>query len=184
MKKIFTIITDTHEGSFNPCLVSDEEYKKPNVIVLGDIDLKRCLKKDVKKVQSKIDWIKSLGVPYVCSNHEGEQGLPLFYFDEETKTIFSHGCHLKKNAEKYLKDCHTTWEGSSYLMHILTGMASKFIHLVPFTKDDAKRASDFAKIYGAKNIVLGHWHVSYDENVNGVRVVVLPRGLTTIELGE
>jgi predicted phosphodiesterase len=142
----------------------------------------RSLKKDLKKVQSKIDWIKSLRIPYVASNHEGEQNLPFFYIDEETRSMFTHGCHLKKNAEKYLKDCRTKWEGSNYLTHVITGLASKMIHMVPFTKDDAKRASDFAKMYGCKNIILGHWHLSYDENVNGVRVVVCPRGITEVEL--
>lgn len=183
MKK-FTIVTDVHRGALQKIeFPYSDLIKYDNPILLGDnFDIKRALKKDIVALQKMIDLIKSLNIPYVCSNHEGEQGLPQIHIDCKTSTLFTHGHLCKSNADKYIKDCKTKWEGSSYLMHVITGLSSKMIHIIPFGKEDAIRASNLAKMHDCKNIVMGHYHCQYDENVNGVRVIVCPRGVTEIEL--
>ena len=69
--------------------------------------------------------------------------------------------------------------------HRLKGVSNRLPRLAPITSDYASAAADLAMRLNCKTICMGHAHPLeiYDENVNGVRVVFLPRGLTTIELG-
>lgn len=180
MNKKFLVVTDLHIGTLQEvkCTIP---IGYENLILLGDnVDLKRCLKKDLRVLKQQILKLFNLKVPYVCSNHEGAWGLLEFHIDEETSTLFCHGHQLKSNYEKYKEDCRTAWEGSGYLMHVLTGLANKLIHIVPFGKDDAKRAISLAKKYGCTTIVCGHYHTSYDQVVDGVRIVICDKGITEV----
>ena len=182
MAKKFTVVTDLHRGTLHEKICTIP-FENKNLILLGDIwDKKRALKKDATLMQAGIDCLIELNIPYVCSNHEGEQGLPEFYNDEETKSLWMHGHQCKKNYAKYKKDCETVWEGSGYLMHYLTGLANKMIHMVKFEKDDVKRAVALAKKHGCTTICMGHYHLDYDEVVEGIRIIVLPQGVHEIEL--
>lgn len=181
--KIYNCVADLHLHSAYEMELEQSVWSSENLILLGDlVDKKNTLKKNIKKAQATIDSLKSLGVPYVASNHEGEQGLPDFYKDEETKVLFTHGHIVKANAEKYIKDAHTNWEGCSLFKYLLKGTYNRLPRLVPFSSDDARRASDLAKSYGCTTIIMGHAHLEriFDEHVLGVRVVVVPRGLTKI----
>lgn len=182
MAKKFTVVTDLHRGTLHEKICTIP-FENKNLILLGDIwDKKRALKKDSALMQAGIDCLISLKIPYVCSNHEGEQGLPEFYIDEETQSLWMHGHQCKKAYEKYKKDCETDWDGSNVVMHELTGLVNKLVHLIPFSENDAKRAVVLAKSKGCKIVCMGHHHLSYDKVIDGVRVVVFNKGVHEIEL--
>ncbi len=178
MKK-FTIVTDLHIGSAFE--IKADVLFKDNPVLLGDnFDFKGQLKKYNTKNRILFEEILKLKLIHVASNHEGEWGLPQFHIDEESSTMFTHGHLCKSNSEKYIKDSHTHWTGTNLLTWTLKGMVNKLIHIIPFRKEDAIRASNLAKMNGCSNIILGHYHTSYDKSVNGVRVIVCPRGITEV----
>ena len=181
--KTYNCVADLHLHSAYEMELEQSVWASENLILLADIvDKKNTLKKNINKAQTTIEQLKLLGVPYVSSNHEGEQGLPDFYKDEETKVLFTHGHLVKANAEKYIKDSHTNWEGCSLFKYLLKGTYNRLPRLVPFSVDDARRASDLATSFGCTTICLGHYHTikTFDEHILGVRVVVVPRGLTQV----
>ena len=182
----FTVITDLHIGSAHQTMNSFYGTFQDNVIFLGDnFDFKGCLKKDIELLRLEFKELMRLNpdLPFLASNHEGEWGLPSIY--KTGNTLFTHGHLCKKNSDKYIKDASTQWKGTNFFLWYLKGLVNKAIHMVGFQKDDALRACELAKMHGCSAIVMGHYHLPkiYDENVNGVRVIVLPRGITTIELG-
>ena len=186
MKKVFNVVTDMHLGTLHET-IADGEFSKSNLIYLGDnLDFKRMRKSDIPAAQETMKDFISRKKISVASNHEGEWGFPQFHIDQETKTLFHHGHLFTDKAEKYMRDTHTTWEGSNFFMWLATGIAGNLPRLKKFSAEDAKRAAGYAKIYNCTCSVSGHAHVSkiYDEMVDGIRVISLPCGLTTIELGE
>ncbi|MFM6976907.1 MAG: hypothetical protein ACKOW2_08700, partial [Sphingobacteriaceae bacterium] len=153
--KTYNCVADLHLFSSYEMELDEAVWASENLILLADIiEKKNALKKNKNLTQFHIDYLKSLGVPYVSSNHEGEQGLPDFYKDEETKVLFTHGHLVKANAEKYIKDAHTNWEGCSLFKYLLKGTYNRLPRLVPFSSDDARRASELAKSFGCTTIIL------------------------------
>lgn len=189
MSKKFLVITDLHQGMLHAkdySLDKIENFKGMKISLSDNFDSKNCLKKDLEKLKTHWKDLDAVVDVNLQSNHEGTtfcESLDEFYFDTETNSMWCHGHQLKSNYEKYKKDCYTNWKGTNYFVWLVKGLANKLIHIVPFGKDDAARAVSLAKKYGCTTIVCGHYHTSYDQVVDGVRVISVPRGLTTITVG-
>lgn len=186
----FLVITDLHQGMKHQKDYDIEQIRNFNglKINLADcIDYKNCLKKDLLNLAWLDRELTACCNVKVQSNHEGityQNDLPEFYFHGETKTLFTHGHILKKNYEKYKKDCQTEWQGTDWMTHTWKGIFNSMFRMVHFNQYNIDRALELMEMYGANTICVGHFHPkeTIDMTVEGKRIIVLSQGVHEINL--
>lgn len=186
----FLVITDLHRGMRHQKDYDLEQIRNfagLKINLADNFDYKSMLKKDLLSLAWKDRELSALCNAKVQSNHEGitiQNDLAEFYYHGETKTLFCHGHQLKKNYEKYKKDCQTEWQGTDRLTHYWKGVFNSMFRMVHFNQYNIDRALELMEMYNAKTLVCGHFHVSQkiDMLVEGKRIIVLPQGVHEVEL--
>ena len=186
----FLVITDLHQGMKHQKDYDLEQIRNFNglKINLADcVDYKNCLKKDLLNLAWLDRELTACCNVKVQSNHEGttyQNDLPEFYYHGETKTLFCHGHQLKKNYEKYKKDCQTEWQGTDWLTHHMKGIFNSMFRMVHFNQYNIDRACELMEMHNAKTLVCGHAHPSetIDMTVEGKRIIVLSQGVHEVDL--
>lgn len=191
----YTFFTDLHYGT--PIEIRDDlvlqeiegdlfvpynrEIVSNNVYLLGDIiDLKRVKNHRLNywKEQHKI-LEKAFFNRYVSGNHE----LTTKNIDLKLGTkLLTHG-DFALWGESQAQNFRAKRAGQGY------GLGSKIVQVFRsghVSKADAKKLAIYARLHCADTIICGHIHPKtiFDDYVCGVRVIVLPRGKTVLELGD
>lgn len=180
---LYNIYTDLH--LFGPYATKDKIEKLRNTILLGDIiDAANAKTKEVPAAKAKIKELTDLfGLKYVYGNHELEGVRNNKYI--ENGVYFTHG-DLESNYDKWFvyrfKKAGAGWLKRNIWSRLVNEFEDE-IERNPRTTFliEAARA---AKIHGCHTYVCGHLHPKklVDVTYNGIRIVVLPRGLTVINL--
>jgi len=186
----FLVVTDLHRGMKHQKDYNLEQIRNFNGLKINlsdNFDAKNALKKDILDLAWKDRELTALCNVKVQGNHEGitfQRDLPEFYFNGETKTLFTHGHILKKNYEKYRIDCQTAWKGTDWMTHYWKGIFNSMFRMVHFNQYNVDRALELMEMYGANTICVGHFHPSetIDMTVEGKRIIVLSQGVHEIEL--
>ena len=191
MKTAYTVYCDLH--IFSPIEMMAEELinllPSPYIILNGDIvDRAGCKKSEVDAATALYRRLKKAhGDNYVDGNHEraGFGNVMTIRNTDSGKAIFAHG-DLESNLLK--------WNEYRNQPHGAGFFKRKFI--IPFIREaeeiiDRKPKKDFldnvavlCADWGAKIFVAGHFHVKEKVEVihKGIRVIILPRGKTTLLL--
>ncbi len=191
MKKI--IHTDLHYGGAYP--KNDPHAKMPteygtDVMYLGDVfDFSGCRKSKMDELQE--DYVKFLGncqhtnTIAIRGNHEARYGLNLPWGFREDDVLYIHGHRALWEQKKW-----THWEtkkgGKSWWKYAAIVIKNTFAATVGHgvNKETLETLADFAIDRACSTIVVGHKHPEnlVDKMVNGVRVVVCPRGRSEINV--
>lgn len=159
-----------------------------NTILLGDIvDLSCCDKKNLDRARAvERDLLLKHGTNYLDGNHDPEY--PIGTFKIINGIYFSHGdidanpIKWSKYRRNHLKNQGAGWFKKLFIMNTV----SLFNELVGGKPklDFFVRASHEAKKYNCHTYVGAHFHPKQliDVNYDGIRIVVVPQGITEIEL--
>lgn len=180
--KWFKLFTDIHEyGCYEiPC----QWDFGPNCYYLGDnVDLACCRPEDIESARTKLKAYKhAFQGRYVGGNHELEEVTHLKVGD----VLMTHGDYIfwpKIQADAYRKRKAGMNPLMRFAVKILVGqiLAKRDWEINRLMKH---RCLKLAKKYGCTTIVCGHWHprTLQDFRYHGIRIVVLPRGMTEILL--
>lgn len=192
----FNVIADTHyfgadpvKEDFSQLLKKIDDYFS-KTIILGDfIDLKNCEKKKLHEAKSLFKLYKdSMGAKYLNGNHECQQDI-----DVPLVTLgigFMHGDRIFNGFLGHIESRRHPLDGAGKFQRLLKGAFSKLRNVVEWNDDKLDREdvkyeiSKIAKEYGLHTIVCGHCHPSHviDRMVEGIRIIIVPRGITTLEL--
>lgn len=177
------IFSDIHEFSSYEIPVK-WEYGQ-DCFYLGDnVDLRGCSMEDVPKAIIRRNRLReAFRGRYVSGNHELET---TDLWIKKGKVLLAHGDYIfwrKKHATRYRNKV----AGASWLYRIYAkmvyGFFGKFM-CAPFPSFFKKKAVRVAKAAGCNIIILGHWHPPkvVDIFYKGVRIVVVPRGKTEVNI--
>jgi hypothetical protein len=100
--------------------------------------------------------------------------------------LMTHGDHLfwgEKIADTYRGRKPVKNWFRRFLIGFFTGFMAQFL-TVPISQGFKERAFEKAKKLGCRTVVCGHWHPHkmVDFSYRGIRIIVLPRGRTDLEL--
>ena len=194
MEKYY-IVADTHIGGPHPKTVSALEIMElrdkhgDHAILVGDIlDGSNCKKSRWESYSTIYDTLKLMYKDdYVIGNHCFcfPQSWPDKYYVIKNGIFFTHPLY------KYSDDQLNKWRkkrGRSSMYRFLIGLKHKTVPLLgresKLGKDSLSRALLDLEANNCHTFVCGHYHVSevVDYTAEGKRIVILPRGLTEIEL--
>lgn len=181
----YVLYADLHLGS--PIEIKPEKLfiAGENKILLGDIvDLANCKKDTVQYYRELHDELIGIhGYQYIRGNHER------LVIQNEIITrngvLFAHG-DLEANPErwaKYRKKSHGAgWFKRKFIVPFIRE-AEEIIDRKP-KQDFLDRAAGLATVNYCHTYVCGHFHVDEVTIVNhkNIKIVLLPRGKTEIEL--
>ena len=182
--KQFTVYTDNHVFSpylaINNLPTTKEQVVKENALFLGDIvEGKNAEPKDCLKMKAFYNNLGTIAAGViVLGNHDGSMvGVDNIIIDG--RILITHGDRFlwdRKKSDKFRaeKQC----QGSGMIQKAMAGRNGSI------SKSEAKQAAAYAKAFGVKIILFGHVHVekTFDQVVDGVRVISFPRGRTVIDL--
>jgi len=178
------VLSDTHY--FGPHALSKELLKQKINISLGDIfDRKWTLKNEViqasKEQKEFSEFCKKKGVIEIDGNHDLKSDL-LFYV--KNGVLFTHGHYVswdQKTIDKKEKSSKNGVLQKARDVFLTEEMAHPYGTL---SKRKIQKAVMLARKYNCHTIVFGHTHVEklIDMKVDGVRIINVPRGLTSIEV--
>lgn len=184
---VYRFITDLHLGT--PIAItapadlleaSVEKIERLNLYYLGDnIDLKRCTPKDYPYYLTAITHIRRNFIDrFVSGNHELTTNA--IYKVIDNHILITHGDFAMWGEEKSFA-FRRMKPAQGY------GLISRVVELFRsgrVSNKDELRLSEFASSHNCDTLVCGHVHVKerFDEKVFGVRVIVLPRGLSEVEI--
>lgn len=179
---LYSLITDLH--LFGPYARKDSIEKTKNTILIGDIvEGANCKKKDIPLVEKTIkELTEKFGEKYIYGNHEREGIKNNHYI--ENGIYFTHG-DLESNYDKWMEYRFKPKGAGWFKRNIWSKIVNEFDELDREPKTDFLiAASNVAKKNGCKTYVAGHFHPKklIDVTYNGVRIVIVPRGLTVINL--
>lgn len=179
---LYSLITDLH--LFGPYARKDSIEKTKNTILLGDIvEGANCKKSDVPRVEEKIRLLTLLfGDKYIYGNHEREGIKNNHYI--ENGIYFTHG-DLESNYDKWMEYRFKKKGAGWFKRNIWSKIVNEFDELEREPKTNFLiEASHAAKIHGCHTYVCGHLHPKklIDVTYGGVRIVIVPRGHTLINL--
>jgi len=182
--KTYTVYTDNHVFSpylaINNLPTTKEQVIKENALFLGDIvEGKNAESKDCSAMKAFYTNLRTIAAGViVLGNHDGSMiGVDNIIIDK--RILITHGDRFlwdRKKSDKFRdeKQC----QGSGMIQKALAGRKGNI------SKSEAKQAAAYAKAFGMKIIMFGHVHVekTFDQVVDGVRVISFPRGKSTITL--
>lgn len=193
-KKEYTIYSDMHIGGpHQKNLLRDINNTKftKNTVFIGDnFDFQHSQKRDLLKVvefRKKVEEkVKEAGGIFLDGNHELHPLEKGEFHVVRDNTIFLHGDIVHwgfKKAKKYRDtktcgNCDLAWGLLLAYRQFFDGGKESL------KKKHIERAIHLAKKFNCKNIVFGHFH---PKNLivimkDGVRIIVVPRGISRIEL--
>lgn len=182
--KSYTFYTDTH--IYSPYLsmkilpLTAEQVTKENAYFLGDIvEGKNAETKDCYAMKSYYENLRKIAAGrIVLGNHDGRfTGVDNITIDG--KILITHGDRVlwkRKKSDEFRAEAQC--QGSGMIQKALAGRNGSI------SNSEAKEAAAYARAFGMKVIVFGHVHVKskFDQVVNGIRVISLPRGKSNLEL--
>jgi predicted phosphodiesterase len=184
MAKQYTFYTDTHVYSpylsMNILPTTAEQVIKEQALFLGDIvEGKNAEPEDCYAMKTYYENLRKIAAGrIVLGNHDGRfTGVDNLIIDG--KILITHGDRVlwdKKKSDKFRAEAQC--QGSGMIQKALAGRNGSI------SNSEAKEAANYARAFGMKVIVFGHVHVKYkfDQVINGVRVISLPRGKTVLDL--
>lgn len=184
MKQAF--ITDTHLMAPNavPASFFGDE------ILLGDIiDLANCSNKQVPEGETAREKLKDrYKDKYLDGNHERYLPIGTYYIfkSEKNGSVFcTHGDN-ESNRSRWI-DYRQKPHGASIFKRVFVVHAIEIAEKLlsrDMGKDFLDAAAAVAKAKGCSTYVCGHFHPKaiIDQVHNGIRIIVLPRGKTILDL--
>ena len=181
MKK-FVFFADIHKyGCY--AIDCELEYHKDSYYLGDNIDLACCAHEDVFRAQEELAEIKEkFGDRYISGNHELEPGNHV----KVGNVLLTHGDYVlwpKAQADAYRARKPGIGPLARFLVWLSVG---KLLALRDWkiSRLGRHRCFKLAKEYGCDTIVIGHWHplTIKDFTFKGIRIIVLPRGRTELEL--
>jgi UDP-2,3-diacylglucosamine pyrophosphatase LpxH len=189
MNNIVTFVCDLHIGS--PIQIMEDQYMNvqsdENTFFLGDIiDLANCKKSEIKKYQDVYLQLKRKhGENIIPGNHE-RSGISEHVI-KRPNFVAVHG-DLQANLKRWT-EYRSKPHGAGFL---------KRTFLVPFIReaemiverkpksDFLDRAADFSLAFGMNTYICGHFHPKNKIEImhKGVRIIILPRGITKLDLSQ
>lgn len=185
-KKMFTIITDTHEGSpylkTGVIIPKDKAtIEKNNIWLLGDIkERKNCAASDLLAINSDFEKLQlAYGERYIIGNHEVMGSNSPRYAIADGHICMAHGDYVLWGDSKANDFRNNKAGGDSGFIQKMLAKKNGSI-----SNSEAKQLAQYAKNLNCDIICIGHVHPSklFDQMVNGVRVLCFPRGRTEIML--
>lgn len=178
----FKFFTDVHEFG---CYAMDcvWEFGKDCYYLGDNVDLACCSYEDVKKAKKRLRFFKKkFGKRYISGNHELEKANVL----KVGKVLMAHGDYIfwpKVQADNYRARKPGINAFLQFVVWLTVGkvLATRSWGISRLARH---RAFKLAKQHGCHTVVCGHWHPKELQDIThkGVRIVVLPRGKTEIEL--
>lgn len=160
---------------------SREQVLRENAYGLGDNwEVKNAEKNECTSMQSDYDNYKRLFYGrFVNGNHEMTEELPNLIVDGHI--LLTHGDYPMEGIVKAneFRNGPKRCAGSGFIQKAIANNHE------PISASDAKKLSDYARYYqGVDVIVVGHRHPAsrFDQVINGIRVIGLPRGKTSLSL--
>eukprot|EP00027_Filamoeba_sp_ATCC50430_P003160 CAMPEP_0168556808 /NCGR_PEP_ID=MMETSP0413-20121227/9082_1 /TAXON_ID=136452 /ORGANISM="Filamoeba nolandi, Strain NC-AS-23-1" /LENGTH=172 /DNA_ID=CAMNT_0008587783 /DNA_START=44 /DNA_END=562 /DNA_ORIENTATION=- len=167
----------------------DFNLQDPNEIYLGDnIDMANCLKSEIEKAQKEHDDLKSVYQErMVTGNHSRTLPIGEYYIvnGEFGRVFCTHGD--REANEEYWKAYRSKPKGAGFLkrtfwvpaLEIFEDIYDRSIHTEIFD-----RMASVAKSNNCTAYICGHFHPKevIDVMHNDVRILVLPRGRTELDL--
>lgn len=188
----YTLVADTHLYS---------KYEVPNIrqrvldlqandntMLLGDIvDLSCCDKNSLQNANRVHEYLEAKhGDNYLDGNHDPEY--PIGTFKIIHGIYFTHGdidanpIKWSKYRRNHLKKQGAGWFKKLFIMNTVS-LFNELLGGKP-KPDFFVRASVEAKKYNCHTYVGAHFHPKQliDVNYDGIRIVVVPQGITEVEL--
>lgn len=183
--KQYTFYTDLHlysiymDANMHVLPSSREQVLAENAYGLGDIiEVKNAEPNQCNNMQRDYDSYKILFAGrYVNGNHEMTENIPNLIIDGHI--LLTHGDYPMDGIDKanQFRDSGARCKGSGWIQKAIANNHE------PISTVDAQRMSDYAKQFnGVDTIITGHRHVAvkFDQVINGIRVISLPRGKTIL----
>lgn len=185
-KKLYTIMTDLHEGSpylKTGVIVPHDKatIEKKNIWLLGDIkERKNCSSGDLLAINSDFEKLQLVyGERYILGNHEVSGSSSSRYTIADGHICMAHGDYILWGEQKANEFRNNKAGGDSGFIQKMLAKRNGSI-----SNSEAKQLAQYAANLGCDVICIGHVHPSslFDKTVNGVRVLCFPRGRTEIML--
>ncbi len=182
--KEFRIYSDLHKGHIYE--IKPEIKFSKNTVSLGDnFDIGNVLRKNLNKLRKlrleTIKKIKSVGGIYISGNHS------LTHHHSVTRDgiFFLHGdvIHYGDKNSK-LRRSKNPGKGKFYRAALRTWKKIKSGECNNVKNKYLKKAKDLATRNKCHTICMGHFHPRklIDINYEGIRIIIVPRGMTKIKL--
>jgi predicted phosphodiesterase len=176
-----TIVTDLHVGNKKAemPLPAKELLLNPSTYLTGDIiDLARCEKNELDKYMKLATELHegTCKGRYLSGNHEG------WHIPTNDiiigNVLLTHGDLAVDSAKWSDYRNKELGRGSGFFQWVID---KRYGHI---SKDEARLLAEYSKSRHCNVCISGHVHPKkiFDEMVDGVRVIVLPRGVTTLEV--
>jgi hypothetical protein len=184
MKQKITFFTDVHE--FGPHEIAVEWEFGLRCFYLGDnVDLSGCRKRMFAKAWQRFRFYQRMFKErFIRGNHE--LGNDNNDFLKYGRLLLTHGDYLfwsKARADRY-RGREACVGFFTYLFHMM--VFGWLLSLVswPISRKVKERAYLLATKFNCDTVICGHWHPTKTQEVlyKGVKLIVLPRGKTTLEL--
>jgi predicted phosphodiesterase len=183
------VYTDCHVGSkyleLDIMPKTREQVMQENAFCCGDShEIKNCEPKDLPHIQHlQLEHWKVFEGRFVTGNHSCDKGkMPrhqIILLPNGKKLMITHSDYQLWGEEKALKFRNEKpGQGSGLIQRAMSNWHGSV------SKKETKILADYSKSFGADIVCIGHVHPKkiFDEMVDGVRVIVLPRGVTTMEV--
>lgn len=180
-----TVISDTH--IYGPDAFSKGCLTEKFDVSLGDIyDIKWTLKEHIgqaKKEQLEFsEKLKTDGIPEIDGNHDLKEHPNISYI--KNGVLYTHGHYISWDEQKIEKKSHASRDGVSKEQQDNWGRFVKHHPYGKLSEAEKRAAVKLAKFSNCHTIVFGHTHVKklIDTKLDGVRIINVPRGITTIDM--
>lgn len=182
--KTYTFYTDTHVYSkylgMNILPTTAEQVVVENAYFLGDIvEGKNAEPEDCSEMKNYYENLRKLAAGrIVLGNHDG-RFIGVDNITIDGKILITHGDRVlwkRKKSDEFRAERQC--QGSGWVQGSLANRNGSI------SKSEAKQLADYARAFGMKIIVIGHVHPAtrFDQMVNGIRVICLPRGKNVLSL--
>jgi hypothetical protein len=182
--KQYTFYTDLHIYSIYMEMKimpkTQGQVLSENAYALGDIwEVKHTESNQCINMQRDFDNFKNIFKNrYVTGNHELTKDNINLIINEHI--LLTHGDYPMGGTNKAnsFREDKKKCKGSSLIQKAIAN------NHTPISKSDEQALYDYAKYYNVDTIIVGHRHVAsiFDKNINGVRIIALPRGKTVLNL--
>jgi len=185
--KQYTFYTDLHlysiymDADMHILPTTRQQVLTENAYGLGDVfEVKNAEKNQCANMQRDYDKYKVLFTGrYVNGNHEMTRDIPNLIIDGHI--LLTHGDYAVDGTAKanQFRDSGVRCKGSSFIQKAIAN------NHTPISATDAQNLATYAQHYnGIDTIITGHRHVEvkFDQIVNGIRVISLPRGKNLLNL--
>lgn len=187
--ELFTFVNDIHEEAPNELAGFRNCYNPSdkNEYYIGDnIDLINCKKKDVARLQARINELRLLyGDRFITGNHEAQRDSDRLVIIKPGVAVM-HGDLIfwgKEKSEKYRRKDH----GAGFLKRGLWVNALEAFEAGydrEISEEDIHRFIDLCHQHNVHTIIVGHMHPKVQKILQraDLTLIVLKRGVTTLRL--